>query len=136
MPLYFLAGLSPVLQLSLEIYKRHKFRKEIRYEQQLQQAVMSGVRNVYGQIIIFLGFLGFCGFFGIHVYLSERNQEIKSLIDPTNYNILGPLIMMIILSLLIFTPFIINPKLRFVVSIEFINNEFFLLQEILQEKSH
>ena len=70
--------LSPMLQLIIQLYKKVKFRKEIKYEQQLQQAVMSGVRNVYKPIIIFVGFLGFCVCGLIHLYVSEQNTLCDS----------------------------------------------------------
>ena len=113
MPFYFLVVLSLLLQLFLETYKRCKFRKEIRYEQQLQQAVFSGVRNVYGQIFIFMGCLVWCAVLGTHFYLAEKNQEIKNLDDPSRYSAVGPFIMVIIFSVLIFMPFVKNHKIRF-----------------------
>ena len=71
---------------------------------------MSGVRNVYNQIIVFMGFIGICGCFALHAYLSQRNQEVPD--DPLRYSSVGPFIMVIIVSSINFTPFM-NPKLRF-----------------------
>ena len=45
---------------------------------------MSGVRNVYSQIIVFMSFLACCGCFGIHVYFAEKNQEINNPDDLAN----------------------------------------------------
>ena len=132
-PFYFLLVLSPLLQLSLEIYKRYKFRKEILYEQQLQQAVMSGVRNVYSQIIVFMVFLACCACFAIHVYFAEKNKEIKNPDDPAKYSSLGPFIMIVIVSSINIMPFM-NPKLRFV-QFKSLNKPFILFQEILKEKN-
>ena len=108
----FLVVLSAILQLLMATYKRRKFRKEILYEQKLQQAAMSGVRNVYGQIVIFTGFLGFWGCFGIHIFLIERNKEIKHNDDLGEDSSIGILILSSILSLMIITIFIRNSKLR------------------------
>ena len=124
MAFYFLMILSLVLQLFLYIYKRYKVRKEIPYEQKLQQAVMSGVRNVYGQIFIFFSFLGFFVSLGINVrfiHFLEKNQQFRNPDDLMKYNSSFPFIGMIICLLLIFTPFIVNSKLRFEEFITFRN---------------
>ena len=103
-----------MLQLIIQLYKKVKFRKEIKYEQQLQQAVMSGVRNVYGPIIIFIGFLGFVGFGLIHLYVSEQNRNAPISNGLTDKNAFVPIFWMILIfSFMIWIPFLRNPKLRF-----------------------
>ena len=110
-PFYFLVILSLTLQILLAIYKKLKFRKEIQYEQQLKETVLSGVRNVYGQIIIFTGFLACCLDFAIHVFLAKKHQENKNEDNPTSNSANGSFIILVVLSLINFTPFL-NPKLR------------------------
>ena len=91
MLIIILVILSSLLQLIIHVYKKIRFRKEIKYEQQLQQAVMSGVRNAYGPIIILVGFLGFGLTACVHFYVSERNRNApfskvwtdKNTFDPT-----------------------------------------------------
>jgi hypothetical protein len=109
MSFYLLVVLSLVLQFLLEIYKRFKFRSEIRYEQQLQQAVVSGVRNIYGGCLIVTGFLGCGGFFLLHLYLSNKTHDME---DSEESIPVGLVIMMLILSIMIVMPFIRNYKLR------------------------
>ena len=74
MLIIILVILSPVLQLLVHLYKKIRFRKEIKYEQQLQQAVMSGVRNAYRPIIIFIGFLGI----GVSALNSPISKDVCS----------------------------------------------------------
>ena len=106
--------LSPVLQLLVHIYQKIRFRKEIKYEQQLQQAVMSGVRNAYGPIIILVGFLGFGVSACVHFYVSERNRIAPVLNDLTVEDTFAPIFWMtIIFSFMIWINFLRNPKLRF-----------------------
>ena len=173
-PLYFLAILSPVLQMFLQIYKRYKFRDQIKYEQQLQQTVMtgrppqsrnltargiqlnsdiplvpvkqsffkkclqndladcrgliSGVRNVYGTLIIFFGFLAYFVVFCFHFCLGEDNQDKDNTAEMGQHSLLGNIIMIAILSLFtILTPFIKNPKLRFGILVTNNNYTIFLL---------
>ena len=105
--------LSPVLQLFIQLFKKVKFRKEIKYEQQLQQAVMSGVRNVYGPIIIFIGFLCCIGFGLIHINASQQYKNAPISNDLTEKNTFVPIFWMIIIfSFMIWIPFLRNPKLR------------------------
>ena len=100
--------ISSVIQLIVHFYKKIRFRKEIKYEQQLQQAVMSGVRNAYGPIIIFVGFLGIGVSACFHFYVSERNRN-----SPVG-NTFAPIFWMtIIASFMIWINFLRNPKLRF-----------------------
>ena len=76
MSLLALVVLSPLLQLLVQIYKQMRFRKEIRYEEQLQHADMSGFRNVYGPTVIFLCFSVFFGTICLHYYFSEQNRQV------------------------------------------------------------
>ena len=113
MPNYVLTFLSPILQLLTHLYKKIKFRKEIRYEQQLQQAVMSGVRNVYGPFVIFVGFLGCIVAFLFHSYVSKQNSQKAVLHDKTAEELFTPLLwLLIIFSFMIFVTFARNRKLR------------------------
>ena len=113
MPNYVLTFLSPILQLLTHLYKKIKFRKEIRYEQQLQQAVMSGVRNVYGPFVIFVGFLGCIVAFLFHSYVSKQNSKKTGLNDKTAEELFTPLLwLLIIFSFMIFVTFARNRKLR------------------------
>ena len=70
MPLTILCLSSPLLQIFLQLYKKFRFRKEIGYEHQLKQAVMTGFQNVYGSISIFLAFLIFLLLIIGHQYIS------------------------------------------------------------------
>ena len=110
---FVLIILSPVLQLIIQLYKKVKFRKEIKYEQQLRQAVMSGVRNVYGPIVIFIGFLFCIGFGLIHLYASNQYKNAPIYNDLSGKNTFAPIFWMIIIfSIMIWIPFLRNPKLR------------------------
>ena len=112
MPFYLLVVLSILLQLGLAAYKKYRFKKEIAYEQQLFQTMMSGVRNVYGQIIIFMGFLA-CGFiFIIHLFMAKKHNENKGAANPALYSAFGAGAMLAVASMINFTPFL-NPRLRF-----------------------
>jgi hypothetical protein len=114
MLIIILVILSPVLQLLIHFYKKIRFRKEIKYEQQLQQAVMSGVRNAYGPIIIFIGFLGIGVSACVHFHASERNINSPVLKDVTVESTFAPIFWMIIIfSFMIWINFLQNPKLRF-----------------------
>ena len=114
MSLIMLVILSPLLQLCIHFYKKIRFRKEIKYEQQLQQAVMSGVRNAYRPIIILVGFLGIGVSLAVHFYVSERNRVGPVLKGSTEENTFAPLCWMaLILSFMIWINFLRNPKLRF-----------------------
>ena len=111
--IYVLIILSPMLQLLTYLYKEIKFKKEIRYEQQLQQAVMSGVRNVYGPIVIFIGFLGFFSAGLLHSHLSKQNNKKPVPKDKTAEELLAPILWFsIIFSFMIFVTFARNGKLR------------------------
>ena len=75
---------------------------------------MSGVRNVYGPIIIFIGFLGCIGFGLIHLYASEQYKNAPISNELTDKNTFVPIFwMIIIISFVIWIPFLRNPKLRF-----------------------
>merc|ERR1712208_119858 len=75
MHIYILMLLSPILQLVTHLYKKIKFRSQIRYEQRLQQVVMSGVRNVYGPFVISVKFLGFNLACLLHFHFSKQNTH-------------------------------------------------------------
>ena len=75
---------------------------------------MSGVRNVYGPIIIFIGFLGCIGFGLIHLYASEQYKNATISNELTDKNTFVPIFWMIIIfSFMIWINFIQNPKVRF-----------------------
>ena len=113
MPNYVLICLSPILQLFTHLYKKIKFRKEIRYEQKLQQAVMSGVRNVYGTFVIFVGFLGFVSALLLHLHVSQQNSKKEVSNHKTAEELFTPLLLLtIIFSFMIFVTFTRNGKLR------------------------
>ena len=114
MSILILVVLSPVLQGIIQLYKKIKFRKEIQYEQQLQQAVMSGVRNVYSPLVLFVGFLGLFGAAWFHLYVSEKNRKSKVSKCLTVRELFIPIFWMtIIFTFMIWMSFIRNPKLRF-----------------------
>ena len=96
----------------IQIYKKIKFSKEIKYEQKLQQVVMSGVRNVYGPLVIFLGFLGLMVAAFLHLYVSQQNS--KAISEDSSVNKFFPPIfwITIILSIMIWMTFMRNSKLR------------------------
>ena len=111
-PFYLLLILSPLLQLLLVAFKHYRFRKGASYDQLLREAVMSGVRNVYGQIIVFMGFLTFCLIFVVHSFLSKKHQDLRTEGDKDkkseNY---GSWMLMVGITLLHLIPYR-NPKLR------------------------
>ena len=84
------------------------------YEQQLQQTIMSGVRNVYGPIIICMVLLANFGVFSVHFYLTERNHEEEHMPDNLGEDsfLYGSFVLLILGICGILTPFIKNPKLR------------------------
>ena len=112
--LYFGILLSQALYLLLQLYKKLKFKKEIKYEQQLQQAVMTGVRNVYGPQIIFLGFLGFLGTLWFHFYFTEKNRQHHKMGEDNTFVVAVYQTMFLTgtISMLCFFPFLQNHKLR------------------------
>ena len=113
MPNYVLIFLSPILQLLTHLYKKIRFRKEIRYEQKLQLAVMSGVRNVYGPFVIFVGFLGFVLALLFHLHVSQENSKKEVSNHKTAEELFTPLLWLtIIFSFMIFVTFTRNGKLR------------------------
>ena len=113
MPNYVLIFLSPILQLLTHLYKKIRFRKEIRYEQKLQLAVMSGVRNVYGPFVIFVGFLGFVFALLFHLHVSQENSKKEVSNHKTAEELFTPLLWLIIIfSFMIFVTFTRNGKLR------------------------
>ena len=71
---YFLAVLSLILQFMLAGIKKYKFKNEAKYEDVLRNTVMSGVRNLYDHIIVFLVFLVLLLCFGIHIFLSKKHE--------------------------------------------------------------
>ena len=104
--------LSILLQIGLAAYKKYRFKKEIAYEQQLFQTMMSGVRNVYGQIIIFMGFLACVFIFIIHSFMAKKHNENKGATNPALHSAYGAAAMLAVASMINFTPFL-NPRLRF-----------------------
>ena len=106
-PIFFALALSVVLQVFLCVYKRLKFRKQIEYEQQLRQVMMTGVRNAYGKIIIFTEILGFFLLDTIHVYL------VKNIEGENEYRVGQCFILALVLFFILLNHFIFNHKLRF-----------------------
>jgi uncharacterized membrane protein YkvI len=74
--------------------------------------VLSGVRNVYGQLVIFTGFVAFCLVFAVQVIFAKRIQENKTEDNSAIYSAYGSFLMQVVFSLINFTPFL-NPKLRY-----------------------
>ena len=112
-PYIVMVLISMTLQIILVLLKKLKFRQEISYEQQLKLAVMSGVRNVYGQLVVFLGLLGFAACGVIHYYVLKDNTETESPEQLSKKNHFFRTVgMILVLSLMIFHPFVRNPKLR------------------------
>ena len=102
------------LQAFLVLLKKLKFRQEVRYDQQLKLALMSGVRNVYSQLVIFLGLLGFAVVGFIHHYALIDNAETlnsKQLSKKDHFSRMVGFVF--VFSLMIFHPFVRNPKLRY-----------------------
>ena len=110
---WILLLLSPLLQLLTHLYKKMKFRKEIRYEQRLQQAVMSGVRNVYGPCVIFISFVAFIAAGLLHYLVSKQNNQNQVSKDKTAEELFAPILWLtLIFSFMIFVTFARNRKLR------------------------
>ena len=112
MPFYLLVLLSIVLQLGLAAYKKYRFKKAVSYEQQLFQTTMSGVRNVFGPIIIFMGFLACVLVLIFHLFMAKKHNENKDGANPALHSANSAAAMLTVLSLINFTPFR-NPRLRF-----------------------
>ena len=75
---------------------------------------MSGVRNAYRPIIIFIGFLGIGVSACVHFYFSEMNFNSPVSKDVTVESTFAPIFWMIIIfSFMIWINFLQNPKLRF-----------------------
>ena len=95
---------------------------------------MSGVRNAYRPIIIFIGFLGIGISACVHFYFSEMNFNSPVSKDVTVESTFAPIFWMIIIfSFMIWINFLQNPKLRFERSK---HNEIIILfcSEIIQGK--
>ena len=113
-PFMIIILLSIVLQVFLTLFKKFKIRAEITYEQQLKMAVMSGVRNVYGQLVFFLGLLGFLGSGLFHYYSLHDNTDTFTPEELSKKNHFVRMVgFVFIFSLMIFHPFARNPKLRY-----------------------
>ena len=109
-PIFFLIGLSVLLHIFLTIYKIYKFRKEIQREQQLNQVMMSGFRNVFGQTVVVLDILVICVVILVHLYLSNQAKKV------TQVPIGHALILAFLLIFVSLHHFVRNIKLRFVSS--------------------
>ena len=110
---WILLLLSPLLQLLTLLYKKMKFRKEIRYEQRLQQAVMSGVRNVCGPFVIFVAFFAFIAARVLHYLVSRQNTQNQVSTDKTAEELFAPILWVtLIFFFVIFVTFVRNRKLR------------------------
>ena len=103
-PIFLWIALSVFLNVLLYLYKRIKFRKQIQYEQRLNQAMMTGYRNVYGKRIIFLAVLGFLILLIFHSYLAQQTEDRD---NGTCF------ILILVLFGILLTHFIFNHKLRF-----------------------
>ena len=112
-PFIVMVLISMILQMLLVLLKKLKFRQEISYEQQLKLAVMSGVRNVYGQLVVFLGLLGFAAVGVIHYFALKDNADTISSEQLSKKNHFRRMVgIILVFSLMIFHPFARNPKLR------------------------
>ena len=110
---WILLLLSPLLQLLSHLYKKMKFRKEISYEQRLQQTVMSGVRNVYGPCVIFVAFVAFIAAGLLHYFVSIENTQNQVSKYKTAEELFTPILWItLIFSFMIFITFARNRKLR------------------------
>ena len=103
-PIFLWIALSVFLNVLLSLYKRIKFRKQIQSEQRLNQAMMTGDRNVYGKRIIFLAVLGFLILLIFHSYLAQQTEDRD---NGTCF------ILTLVLFGILLTHFIFNRKLRF-----------------------
>ena len=110
---WILLLMSPILQLLTHICKKIKFRKEIRYEQRLQQTVMSGVRNVYGTCVILVSFVAFIAAGLLHYLVTKQNIQNQVSKDKTAEELFAPILWItLIFSIMIFVTFARNRKLR------------------------
>ena len=105
---------SMAFQAFLVLLKKLKFRQEVRYDQQLKLALMSGVRNVYSQLVIFLGLLGIAVVGFMHHYALMDNAETLSSEQLSKKDHFSRMVgFVFVFSLMIFHPFVRNPKLRY-----------------------
>lgn len=105
-PIFILIFITLIIYSSLVLYKDLRFQHGIEYEQHLNQVMMSGARNVYGLIIIFLEFLAFTIILVIHLYFIQKYQTESNI--PAG----PPVLMALVMVLTLLNPFIWNRKLR------------------------
>ena len=105
-PIFLLIFITLIIYSSLVLYKDLRFHNGIEYEQQLNLVMMSGARNVYGLIIIFLEFLAFTIILVIHMYFIQKYQTESNI--PAG----PPVLMALVMVLTLLNPFIWNRKLR------------------------
>ena len=112
-PIYLFIALSVVLQVILSIFKRLRFRNKNQYADQLRQALITGVRNVYREIVIFELFFLFLTVTLVHQYFS---MEIKS-----DYEVIvgRPFLLALAMICILLHQFRRNHKLRFKASFKF-----------------
>ena len=104
-PIFVLISIAVMVYSMLSIYKFFKFRKGVQYEQQLNQVVISGARNVYSLIIIFFEFVGFTFVMVVHIYFVKELDENRS----TSHR--PAMIMGFIMLFILLNHFILNHKL-------------------------
>ena len=106
--LFLVAIFTLCFKLMLEVYKKMAYNQGLGYNQQLRQTVLNSLRNVYGPLSLVLWFFGIAGGLLLHNYLGlESSAFLKG-------NRLGkPLAIALVFLLVLFIPFIINPKLRY-----------------------
>ena len=104
-PIFLLIALAVIVYGILYVYKFLKLRQGIRYQQQLNQAIFSGSRNVYTIVIIFFEIIGCTILFTVHVYFvitMDENGETSPI---------PAISMSLIIFMMIFNRFVWNHKL-------------------------
>ena len=109
--LFLVAVFSLCFKLILEVYKKMAYKQGLAYNQQLRKTVMNSLRNVYGPLSLILWFFGIAGGLLLHKYLG---LESSGILKGNRFG--KPLAIAFVFALVLFIPFIINPKLRYVYS--------------------
>ena len=87
------------------------YNQGLAYNQQLRKTVMNSLRNVYGPFSLVLWFFGIAGGLLLHKYLG---LESSGILKGNRFG--KPLAIGLVFAIVLFIPFIINPKLRYVYS--------------------
>ena len=105
-PAYIPISATDVVYITSCVYKFFKSRKGNNYEQQLNQAVMSGARNVYNLIALHVEFFGSFIMLTVHLlFVNRLDEDLQATSGPA-------IILAFILLCIILIHFLWNHKRR------------------------